>query len=329
MIELIKDLTKIATPDAAEALVAFLWHPSASLRFSAAWSLAELFMQNDITEALQKFELTIEQQSADYLNWIWQPFNNSSSQSLSIIAGRIVHLLDQSSTESIPQPLPKLDPRLIIPLLSIHNPSYFRGYDIWRDKTDLLLARQELTDETKQEIIKQINEILEDSSSSNRWKIILSSLKPRLQLGLIRQLIDQRRPNISDWCNLSVDIKYQFQSSYHYRLVLVLAFIASIFSITEIILLFSRKFDHSINGFLLLTIYVLLMFWISLWRGVKEQLEPLTFIRFGLLGIWTFGTEIQRLFRNSLVWVGISSIYKSIAFVNNSVRVAGVISLTA
>ena len=314
MIELIEDITKIATPDAATALVAFLWHTNESLRFSAAWSLAELFTQNDITEALQEIELTAEQRNANYLDWIWQPFNDSSNPSLSIIAGRIVYLLDNTSTESIPRPLPQLDPRLIIPLLSIHDAVDFQGDNRWNSLADSLLAEQEQTSEIEQKIIRQVNHILGIQFSLSRWAIILSSLKPRLQLDLLHRLINQRSPTHNDWRNLFLEIKYyQFQHSYHYRLVLAVGLIASIVAMLEMILLVFRQPDNWLNGFLGLAIYLISVFWISLWQGIEESLEPKTFIQFGLLGIFTFGTEIQRLFKDRLVWSKISLFDKSVA----------------
>ncbi|MEM9274831.1 MAG: hypothetical protein AAGA80_17995 [Cyanobacteria bacterium P01_F01_bin.143] len=313
MIELIEDLTKIATPDAAEALVPFLWHPNESLRFRAAWSLAELFLQNDITEALQEIELTAEQKNnTEYLDWIWQPFNNSSSQNLSIIAGRIVYLLDKTSIESIPSPMPKLDPRLIIPLLSIHNLADFQSNSKWNSLADLLLEQQEQTPEINQKIVKQVYIILGTQSHDSPWEKILSSLKPRLQLALLSRLINRRRPNIYDWRNLFLEIQYKFQSSYHYLLVIATVLIFSIIAIIESILLAYRQPDNLLIELLRLAIYLLVVFWIFLWRGIEEKLEPNTFIRFGLLGILTFGIEIQRLLKKRLVWVGISNSYESI-----------------
>ncbi len=313
--ELIQDLMKIATPDAFQALVDFLWHTNESLRFQVAWNLAELFTKDDFTETIQEFELTTEQKNTDYLDWIWQPFDDSiTSQSLSIIAGRISYLLDKTPSESIPHPLPKLDPRLIVPLLSIHNVVNFQSSNISNPITDLFLLKQEQTSEIEQKIIEKVNQLLGNNFSQNRWRIILSSLQPRLQLDLIYRLIHQRRPNQNDWLNLYLKIDYQFQYSYHYRLALAFGLIASVVAIFEVLLLI---YDHPYNsfiGFLILAIYLTLVFWISLWQGIEKRLEPNTFIQLGLFGILTFRNEIKRLLNDYIVYFGIVPIYKSVAF---------------
>ncbi|WP_052035241.1 NACHT domain-containing protein [Xenococcus sp. PCC 7305] len=310
-IKFIQDLTKIATPDASIALVPFLWHPDESICFSAAWSLAELFIQNDNTEALKDIELTAEQKNEKDLDWIWQPFNDSSSKSLSIIACRIVDMLDRTPTELMPNSLPQLDPRLIIPLLSIHDPINIPSDPEWNSLTDSLLEQQKQTPEIEEKINEQVNHILGTPFSSASWSKILSTLKPRLQLDLINRFANQRRPNISDWRNLFLEIEYQFKSSYHYRLVLAMGIIASIMAIAEIVLLVLRQPDNWNNVAWGFPIYVLFVFWVSFWKGIEERLKPSTFLQLGLFGILTFGTKIQRLFKDNLVWAEISLVNES------------------
>ena len=316
-IECLEDLTKIATPEATKALVDFLWHANGALSYSAAWNLAELFTQANITETIQEFELTAEQKKAEYIDWIWQPFNDSLSQSLRIIAGRIVYLLDKTPIESIPRPLPQIDPRLAVPLLSIHKPVNFPSNNRWNSESYLLqqLVRQEQTPELEIKFAEQVNHILRVNLSSSRWGIILSSLKLRLRLALLNRLINHR----NDWRNLLLKMDYDFQHSYHYRLVLAVGLIVSVVAIAEIILLVSRQPDNWLNGLLGLAIYIILVFWMIMWEAIEERLEPNTntFIKLGLLGLLNFVAAIQRLFKERLVWGGIMSFYKYFASVSS------------
>ena len=346
--EVIQDLTKIATPDATKTLVNFLWHTNGSLRYSTAWNLAESFTKVDFTKTIQEFELTAEQKNSDYLYWIWQPFNNSSSQSLSIIAGRIVYLLDKTPTELIPNSLPQLDPRLVVPLLSIHNVveiqsklgkgmkfadkdaqklhANISNYDRFAYRNRRNPTSTDSFIESK--IIEQVNQILGSQLSHSRWGIILSCLKPRLQLDLLRRLINQRCPSYKDWHNifLDIDIKYKFQHSYHYRLVLAVGLITSVVAIAEMILLMFHQCNSSINFFSGLAIYILLVFWISLLQGIEE---PHIFLQLGLLGILTFGTEIRGLSIGRSVLARISLFFRSAAIVDCAVIVGTIFYVLA
>ncbi|MEM9274179.1 MAG: NACHT domain-containing protein [Cyanobacteria bacterium P01_F01_bin.143] len=330
--EFIQDLTKIATPVSANALVPFLWHHDESLRFNTALGLAELFTQNDIIETLQDFELTAQQKNnTEYLDWIWQPFNDSLNESLSIIAGRIVYLLDKTQTESIPNPIPKLDPRLIIPLLLIRNLVNVQNNIEWNSRADYLLEQQKQTPEIEVKITEQINKILGTQLSNSPWGKLLSSLEPKLELDLLGRVINQRHPTIFDWHNLYLDITYQFQRSCHYLLVLAVVFITSLVAIAEIIILIFLQSGNWLNGFLGLAIYLILIFWFSLCQGIEERFEPKAFMQFGLLGIVTFGKEIQRLLRGDLVWVNVSLFYKSVVDDDSSgdFAISSVVAYTA
>ena len=209
--------------------------------------------------------------------------------------------------------MPQLDPRLIIPLLSIQNPVNFQNNIEWNSRADLLLEQQEQTTEIEQKMTEQVNQILGSQLSDSPWKKILSSLKPRLQLDFLRRLINQRHPNVYDWRNLFIKIEYQFQYSSHYRLVLAMGLIASFFAISEMILLVFPQPDNWLNGFLGLAISLILVFWISLWNGIEERLEPKTFIQLGLFGLFSFTVQIKRLFSGSLVWNRISLLFLSVS----------------
>jgi hypothetical protein len=86
----------IATPNSADALTKCLWNESLFIASEAAWHLSTIFLNPEIEEALRDYKLTEQQHQADYLEWVWSPFNEPNDSALPIIAGRIVYLMHQN-----------------------------------------------------------------------------------------------------------------------------------------------------------------------------------------------------------------------------------------
>ena len=57
------------------------------------------------------------------LNWIWQPFENSSTLQFSASVKKIAAAIIESSADDIPKIAFELDPRLVIPLCAIQLPN--------------------------------------------------------------------------------------------------------------------------------------------------------------------------------------------------------------
>ena len=198
-IEFIQDLTKISTPDSATALVDFLWHNNESLSFKTAWNLAALFTQADITEVLREFQLTTEQKKADYLDWIWQPFNDLSSQSLSIIAGRIAFLIDKCSNENLPRKRLWLDPRIVIPLILIQKIDEINLSDSKNLKMKLDQLKQV---QNNGNLSYLLNETLPKLQASPGWQYLFTSLSLKAQVALLQYLIENPITTRRDWFNI-------------------------------------------------------------------------------------------------------------------------------
>jgi len=120
------DLHAIGTPDAATALVPFLWERNNSQTISSALRLASLLSRPNVEAALRDYPLKKEQR-AEYLK-IWEPFNEPADSSLPIIAGRIAYLLNQyiqspSYQDTIFSAVTVADKRIVVPLL-IHIQSF-------------------------------------------------------------------------------------------------------------------------------------------------------------------------------------------------------------
>ena len=115
-------LLAIATPDAAKAFAYLLWNADENMAVRAAWRLAALLPQPNIEDGLRDYPIAEECKQKEWLDWIWEPFEEPANSALPIIAGRIAYLISEiqfelSRTESSLQ----LDPRLIVPICAIEN----------------------------------------------------------------------------------------------------------------------------------------------------------------------------------------------------------------
>ena len=306
--EALKDLLTIATPDAATALVPFLWWQNdQELASLAAWNLATLIPQFDIEESLDNFPLTEEQRKADHLDWVWQPFTKITNSALPIIIGRIAYLLREYPPRDIPTNEQTLDPRLVIPLCAIELVNQInkskKFKNLWSPEADNLLAQKEQTPELDREIRNLIGQIL-TNRTYHHWRSLFSRLPLQLQLDLLRRLINYRQPTSNDWVNLFHEVEYEFKNSWHYQLVLVLALAISLVAVVGIIQIIVPQPETWSNGLLGLAILVVLVFWSFLNRGIEETLEPTTFISFGLFGVFTFWSELFPLYRKKIPWAG-------------------------
>ena len=108
----IDDLAAIRTPSAAQAVTSFLWEDG-ELAERSAWWLASLIRNPDVEAEVKVFHG--EARGLETLDWVWAPFAPSGS-ALSLVMGRVAHLLAASPTQAIPEELTELDARLAIPL---------------------------------------------------------------------------------------------------------------------------------------------------------------------------------------------------------------------
>jgi hypothetical protein len=315
-------LKQIKTPNSALALVDFLWNSNEIFANQAAWHLAEILPQPEIEEVLREYDLiekvlreyylTEQQKKVDYLGWVWSPFKEPFNSALPIIMGRVAYLINQTPDDKISEPVktitdPRqlmLDPRLLIPLCVIENfdPKGLTGQ--WDKTADSLLEQRENSAEFDQRIVEKVNEISKNIDS--RWRLFLPYLAPRLQLDLLRRLINYRRPVTRDWANIFKQLKHEFQTSWHYRVILIISFLISITAIIKMSLIINNQSKNLENYLLGLPIYVIIVFWGFLANGIERKLEFNIFIDFGFFGLGTFTKELQQLYKNDLGWVGIS-----------------------
>ena len=278
-VEAMDDLHAIGTSQAAEALVPLLWHADQSLAHRAAWRLVALLPQPNVENVLRDYKLTEEQRKADWLDWVWGPFDEPSNSALPIIAGRIAYLMDQAPLETAPTTPPVLDPRVIIPLCSIKAEGeikYLSGADArWIEGgiADEIAGMASLSAERR---VQMIEETLGAINASLRWRFLLATLLPSLQFDLLHRLIEgPRLPTRDDWRNIFRPAKYEFKTGWHYRGILAIAAIVSIIALVQMTatILRSPKLLSWGNGAVLVAAIVMLWTW-----GVFLALGPRPFV---------------------------------------------------
>ena len=203
-LQAIDDLNSIGTPDAAMALVPLLWNqPEAVLsRTSAAWYLGGLLTQADVEDSLRTYELASEQRQSERLDWVWQPFEETSNASLTVIAGRIAHLLQHNLlSDHIQQLSPYIDPRLVIPLCTFQLSPALPIKKL-PPETETLLEQTNNSSQTKTQCLNIIHKVLGKqriSTTKTQWFQLLSALAPQIQLDLLYRLAEQDKPTRSHW----------------------------------------------------------------------------------------------------------------------------------
>ncbi len=342
------DLNLIATPKAANALVGLLFHKDSKISNRAAWHLASLIMLPAIedslngsyngvrdSDAIDFWDYTSRFTESDttgkntYNDWIWKPFEEVEDSKLPFIVDLISHLLERSSKADSQQSFPKLDPRILIPLLSIQMIDKIKFPEKLTDDADILLAQTVVNDELNHKITRLIDDVLGNEGSRSHWRFLLYGLEPQLQLKLLHSLINNRRPQKRDWQLIFKPLKYNFTKSWSYRFILTCSGIASLFALVQMFYIGAIGSKNWIDYSIAIVSPLIVYFWVALSRGINEPWEPSFFISFGLFGAITFLNELFRLFRNHIVWAGIrvlSDILDS-KFVFIAIPIAEIISM--
>jgi hypothetical protein len=191
-IKAFEDLVSIGTPDAALALAGFLWHINPSIAERSAWYLAALLAQPGVEDALRNYSITEAQRRANYLDWLWQPFDEPPNSSLPIITGRIAYLVEHTAIPSIPKPLPLLDNRIVIPLCFIQlieQLQFPAQYNV--KEAEVLLTQAATTPGLNHRLTEFVNQswvINNNNTDSLLWSL-LSSIPPRLRLDLLNRVV--------------------------------------------------------------------------------------------------------------------------------------------
>ncbi len=331
-VHVLDDLNQIATPKAARALMQLFWYQKGEISERAAWHLAALIMLPEIEESLHNTDAVLApsedlkvpenrilsyskefRNKLDLIDWIWKPFENQSSSRWQFMIGSIAYIVENTSRANSPQFTAKIDPRIVIPLLSIQMIDKIKLPKNLSDDADILLEQTKIDDELNRKINKFIDDTLGAEGSRSYWRFLLSALPPQLQLKLLHSLINNRHPQKSDWQRIFKPLKYTFSKSWHYRVILIVAGIASLIALVQMFYPIVLGSKDGIDWFIVMLYPLIVYFWIALSKGINEPWEPNLFVNLGLFGSITFGTELSRLFRDRIVWAGIEILFDSLS----------------
>lgn len=274
--EAVHDLRAIGTPRAAEALTSLLWSPSREVSVQAAWSLAALLRRDSVEEALSTYPLSRDQ-IQDRFRWIWKPFEEGSSTSLSTIVGRVAELIDESAAVRIIAGSEQPDERIVIPLCIDGLKSSVKIKMLWESSNNEVhlfnsafgiesaQKNTEKPEERKKEIMVAVDRrslefandqiipaekerlaraALDAVSTSEKWKALFLTLPFDLRLTLILRLIKGPEPTVTDWLNINKPVKFTFEKSAHQIVAMCLC--------TIITLLAAVGIWRNLNGWLLI-----------------------------------------------------------------------------
>ncbi|MDB9415570.1 hypothetical protein [Microcystis aeruginosa] len=245
------------------------------------------------------------------LNWIWQPFENSSNFQFSATVKKVAAAIIESSADDIPTITLEVDPRLVIPLCAIQLQDEINLTQLSSFKNEL----ESVSIENLDNKIEFVDRVLSKITPKQRWLYLFNSLTPELKFALLFRLINYRLPTRNDWRNLFEKIEYEFKKGGEYLIVLTVVFLLSLVSVIEIFAIMYSQPKSWVNGLMAITIAVVLYFLIVLWQEFKakeeksELSEPTLLMQLGLLGSWTFCQEWYRLLRKNLVWEGITALF--------------------
>ncbi|MCZ8272326.1 MAG: hypothetical protein O9314_01075 [Microcystis sp. LE19-4.1E] len=237
------------------------------------------------------------------LNWIWQPFENSSTLQFSATVKKVAAAIIESSADDIPKITFELDPRLVIPLCAIQLQNEINLTQLSSFKNEL----ESVSIKNLDNKIEFVDRVLSKITPKQRWLYLFNSLTLELQFALLSRLINYRRPTKNDWRNLFEKIEYEFKKGREYLIVLTIVFLLSLASVIEIFAIMLSQPKSWVNGLMAIIIVVVLSFLIVLLIEITEEdkSEPTLLMQLGLLGPWTFCREWYRLLRKNLVWEGL------------------------
>ncbi|ROI02791.1 hypothetical protein ACLB6K_12785 [Microcystis aeruginosa FACHB-524] len=244
------------------------------------------------------------------LNWIWQPFENSSNFQFSATVKKVAAAIIESSADDIPTITLEVDPRLVIPLCAIQLQDEINLTQLSSFKNELESVSLENLDNK----IEFVDRVLSKITPNQRWLYLFNSLTPELKFALLFRLINYRRPTRNDWRNLFKKIEYEFKKGREYLIVITVVFLLSLASVIEIFAIMYSQPKSWVNGLMAIISVVVLSFSIVLSIEITEEdkSEPTLLMQLSLLGPWTFCREWYRLLRKNLVWEGITALYEAV-----------------
>lgn len=341
----LKDLYAIGTPAAAIALVPLLGNDNLEVSSHAAWYLAALFSKSDILEELRNYEKLDSEQKKKFNEyyWVWEPFREPPTSALPAIAGGIYYMLKQRRLSLSPNLEGTdliLDPRLVVPVCAISlKPNSLP--ESFPPDAEALLEQPIDTPEIREKCKSKVEELLsEQPTRDQQWKSLLLRLDPKVQLDLLKRLINLNKSNKKNnplseyWRDLSKKVDFEFKESFHYKFILIIAFCLSASAILKLGIEALTHYGSIsvLSSFDFITTSII-VFFLSLRQSSCQDNLNFNFLRaspdffkeLGPLGMMTFRLQISQVVSSNLSWSGIKIIYNALTLNDAKIRIGTVI----
>jgi len=271
--EALADLQRIETPQAAVAIVPFLWSEKERIAQRAAMAIAAIMHLPAVEAELSVYPLTPHQRADSPPEWISVGFDRRPisprrgpfewlsrvfgrareslvrrpSEALLTIAGRTARLIDQAMEDPEAQPIANLDPRIIAPLA-------VKAQDAIQAATST-------------------------AARGTRLDRLLRCLDTPKMIKLRGCLFGQPRPTMEDWMTIRRKFKAEFRSSWNYQIILMLMLLISLGALVEIGVTLSQSTGTIAwrHGALIYAAIAIVACWHLGWNGPRYELgeEPL------------------------------------------------------
>jgi hypothetical protein len=294
----IDDLMVIGTPDAARAMITFLWHSDSDVTGKIAWCVATLLRQPEIESTLQEIRLSPEQKSSGQWDWIWIPFTTSQNLDFLNIIGRTTDLLIKHARQKEIDNSIEPDPRIVIPICAFSKELAKCLPKMLSNDAEFLLDSGEFyVNFPREELLKETLEDVLDSMAANEPHLtyLLKTLSLEVQLDLIGRLVNRKKPSHQDWINIFQRVKFSFGESCQYYLILLITLVTSGVAIAESIYLPFRFPSISINWIISLPAVITILTWNFILIGKGLNL----FFEIGVFG-WLFFERKINIFRHKI-----------------------------
>jgi NACHT domain len=230
----------------------------------AAYVIGSHFDDASTREAIEAFDFREKRTAREAWPWVWVPFSTAEESSqVAYVAGRIVAILGRHLTGHF-MDLRELDPRLLraicvwarvelsgqewAGLVAIHQRS---GPDLW-DQSVAPTGAQEL---------------IGRNSRGAALLFALRSLPAGDRSHVAKSLIMARDITIEDWKNLNSPVTYDFERSWHLRLIVGLQFGLSVAAVATAFVSITRA--QSLGAVVLPAVVVFAIFLAWNWRWTK------------------------------------------------------------
>ncbi|MGB0560687.1 MAG: NACHT domain-containing protein [Spirulinaceae cyanobacterium] len=319
-LEAIDDLFCIHTPRVAQELTRLIWNKDEQLASRAAWRLAAMLEKSNVEQELTTIEGLPDFGYGEF-DWIWLPFTTSQKSNLCVIAGQLVKLI--SANSELPEMMASadsekkgIDLRLLVPIC-VFSDNGIKRFSISEEKAkkvERLLEQRGSHVGTGIEFNLNVDQLLNSAKVEHSWKILLESKNPFLRVDLTYRLSDQYREiEKQDWLNIFKKNTFDFSRSRMYWVILIIAFIASVGAIAQILLFMMQQPENPLNGLMAIANIAIFVYCLSVWQGIEERFELNTFDKLGFFGILTLWRESKSLlFTKKTLWQGVRLVWKAL-----------------